>query len=160
MALAVSGGTAGADVPAALAAFGAHCFSPFLTAETARAAILPTGARLDFYDLDPFAAGNAPSPATGRPATPGTDRRCEVAVDGAHVAAGIAAVEAALAREGIDTPAEIPAAFPRQPGTDFAAARQLNPRRVAVVQVGTRQGPSGPETFLNVERLRPSGDQN
>jgi hypothetical protein len=47
-----------------------------------------------------------------------------------------------------------------QDGTEFVAARYLNPNRIAVVQVGTRLGPNGIETFINVERLQPSEDQN
>jgi hypothetical protein len=35
-----------------------------------------------------------------------------------------------------------------------------DPNRIAVVQVGTRPGPGGIETFINVERLQPSEDQN
>ncbi|MEM8577310.1 MAG: succinyl-CoA synthetase subunit beta [Pseudomonadota bacterium] len=136
----------------AVEAFAAHCFSPRLTA--ARAAdVLP--ARHDFYDLAPFVHANAISPPVGRPATPSTDRRCEVAFDGAAVAKGEAAVMDALQREGITRSAEVPEAFPRTPGTEVIAARYLNPRRIAVVQIGTRPGPNGTETFLNVERLEP-----
>ena len=69
--------------------------------------------------------------------------------------AGVETVAAALAREGILTDAEVPDGFQRQEGTEFIAARRLNPRRIAVVQVGTRPGPGGTETFLNVERLDP-----
>jgi len=139
-------------------AFAAHCFSPFLTAETAEARLAP--ARVDFYDLRPFSSDNAVSEPMGRPATPGTDRRCEVAFDGTHVEAGIDAVLRGLDREGIDAEAEVPADFPAQPGARFVAARYLNPARIAVVQVGTRPGPNGVETFINVERLVPSEDQN
>ncbi|MEL6915158.1 MAG: succinyl-CoA synthetase subunit beta [Pseudomonadota bacterium] len=144
-------GTAAAS-EAALQAFSQHCFSPFLTAARADA-VLP--ARHDFYDLRPFRASNPVSPPEGRAATPGTDRRCEVAFDGRAVAAGMETISQALAREGIVTQAPVPAGFPLMAGTEFAAARQLNPRRIAVVQVGTRPGPNGPETFLNVERLDP-----
>ena len=41
----------------------------------------------------------------------------------------------------------------RLSGTSLLGARRLNPRRVAVVHTGTRPGPNGIETFLNVERL-------
>ncbi|MEL7300924.1 MAG: succinyl-CoA synthetase subunit beta [Pseudomonadota bacterium] len=136
----------------ALRAFSENCFSPFMTAARADA-VLPE--RHDFYDLRPFRPSNPVSPPEGRAATPGTDRRCEVAFDGRDVEAGMAAVAEALAREGIATEAAVPAGFPLIAGTEFAAARQLNPRRIAVVQVGTRPGPNGPETFLNVERLDP-----
>jgi hypothetical protein len=139
-------------------AFAAHCFSPYLTAETAVERLAP--ARVDFYDLRPFSSANPVSEPTGRPATPGTDRRCEVAFDGEHVEAGTDAVVMGLEREGIETEAEVPAAFPAQDGAEFVAARYLNPNRIAVVQVGTRLGPNGIETFINVERLEPSEDQN
>jgi hypothetical protein len=139
-------------------AFAAHCFSPFLTAQTAAERLAP--ARVDFYDLRPFSGTNPVSEPTGRPVTPGTDRRCEVAFDGEHVAAGTDAVRMGLEREGILAEAPVPATFPPQDGTVFIAARYLNPNRIAVVQVGTRPGPGGIETFINVERLQPSEDQN
>ena len=138
------------------AAFADHCFSPFLTAALAEAH-LP--ARHDFYDLDPFSAANSVSPAIARAVTPGTDRRCEVVFDGDDVGAGIAGVLQGLSQEGIDTEAEVPADFPAQDGTEFIAARQLNPNRIAVVQVGTRSGPNGIETFINVERLVPLDEE-
>ncbi len=138
-------------------AFAAHCFSPFMTAERASERLESDGVRVDFYDLTPFSASNAPSPAMGRPVTPGTDRRCEVAFDGNHIADGIATVVDALAAEGILTEAEVPAEFAALSHAEFIAARRLNPRRIAVVQVGVRQGPIGPETFINVERLVPAG---
>lgn len=137
---------------AARDAFAAHCFSPFLTAQIA-GDVLPESH--DFYDLRPFRATNPMSPAQGRPVTPGTDRRCEVAFDGPAVAAGVATMTDALAGEGITRQADVPEDFILQPGTEFAAARHLNPRRIAVVQVGTRPGPNGVETFMNVERLTP-----
>jgi hypothetical protein len=139
-------------------AFSDHCFNPLLTAETAADRLAP--ARVDFYDLRPFSSANAVSEPTGRPVTPGTDRRCEVAFDGAHVEAGTEAVLTGLQREGILTEAEVPEAFQPQSGTAVIAARYLNPNRIAVVQVGTRPGPNGIETFINVERLEPSEDQN
>ena len=71
-----------------------------------------------------------------------------------------AAVLMGLEREGILTEAAVPEAFPAQSGTALIAARYLNPNRIAVVQVGTRPGPNGIETFINVERLEPSEDQN
>jgi hypothetical protein len=37
-------------------AFAAHCFSPYLTAETAVERLAP--ARVDFYDLRPFSSAN------------------------------------------------------------------------------------------------------
>ena len=139
---------------AAITAFSQHCFSPYLTAKTAETALSIPGARYDFYDLRPFSVA-AVSPVTRRAATPGTDRRCEVAFDGAHTAAAIISVTDALEREGILTAVDLPEGFEETPGTALLAARQLNPRRVAVVHVGTRDGPNGTETFLSVERLHP-----
>ncbi|MEL6587584.1 MAG: succinyl-CoA synthetase subunit beta [Pseudomonadota bacterium] len=142
-----------------LAAFAQNCFSPYLTAATAEAAILPTGARTDFYDTNPFSDA-APSPAPAS-ATPGTDRRCEVSFDGdAAEAAAEVAAQAAKA-EGITTEAPIPQTHKtvRLPGTSLLAARFLNPNRIAVVHTGTRPGLNGIETFLSVERLTPEASQ-
>ncbi len=146
------------------AAFAANCLSPYLTADQAVDRIGRTGARLDYYDRAP-ASDVAPSQvARGtdqRPVTPGTDRRCDVAFDGDH---GMAAAEAAirtLASEGILTLAPLPEthATAALPGTTLLAARALNPARVAVVHTGTRPGPTGPETFLSVERLTPDASR-
>ncbi|MEM6276328.1 MAG: succinyl-CoA synthetase subunit beta [Pseudomonadota bacterium] len=149
---ALPGAGAADSTTVALSAFAENCFSPFMTARLASER-LP--ARHDFYDLRPFSASNAVSPAQGRAITPGTDRRCEVAFDGRAVDAGIDAIAGALASEGITSKVDVPEDFALQPGTQFAAARLLNPQRIAVVQVGTRPGPNGVETFLNVERLTP-----
>ena len=149
-AIALAAQPAVADPGAALKAFATHCFSPFLTA--AKAADAFDGLRHDFYDLKPFSAAR-PSLPRG-PVTPGTDRRCEVAFDGAHLPRAIEAAKRALAAEGIREPAGIPDAYPRT--APFAAARRLNPNRIAVVLAGTREGPNGTETFLAVERLEPS----
>ncbi|MEM6306018.1 MAG: succinyl-CoA synthetase subunit beta [Pseudomonadota bacterium] len=138
----------------ALDLFRDNCFSPFLTAAKAQEIFDIPGLRWDFYDLDPFSSA-APSPVTGRAATPGTDRRCEIAFDGDHVVQGEATVLQALTAEGITSEAQVPADFPAQPDAALVAARQLNPRRIAVVQVGLRSGPKGPETYLSVERLTP-----
>ncbi|QXT41345.1 succinyl-CoA synthetase subunit beta [Gymnodinialimonas ceratoperidinii] len=135
-------------------AFADHCFSPFMTAERAQEVLASTGARVDFYDLDPL-SGGPQSPVTGRAQTEGTDRRCEVAFDGAHGALAVEAAIGGLIAEGIDTEAPVPDSYQPTEGTDLLAARQLNPNRVAVVHVGTRPGPNGTETFLMVERLTP-----
>ncbi|MEL7104405.1 MAG: succinyl-CoA synthetase subunit beta [Pseudomonadota bacterium] len=138
---------------AAMSAFAENCFRPTMTAAHAETRLGLPGVRYDFYDTNPFTSA-APSPATGRPATPGTDRRCEVSFDGAQIDAATAAVTAGLDAEGIRTPADVPATFQTIPGVALVAARRLNPRKVAVVQVGTRPGPNGTETYMNVERLR------
>jgi len=83
-----------------------------------------------------------------------------VAFDGDHAAKAATIASAALASEGIKTPAELPDQFSRTQGSELLAARQLNPRRIAVVHVGTRPGPNGVETFMNVERLTPSEPDN
>ena len=146
-----------ADSVAATAgrAFAENCFSPFMTAAKARSILGETGARYDFYDLDPF-SNAAPSPAFGlRPATQGTDRRCEVSFDGVHLGIAVELAKAGLARENLNTEAPVPGTHKPRAGTELLAARQLNPRRIAVVHVGTRQGPNGTETFMLVERLKP-----
>ena len=139
---------------AMMAAFAAHCFDPRLTPARAEAEIAATGARVDFHDLAPFS--DVP-PTPGADVTPGTDRRCAVAFDGDHGAAAAEAAAAGLRAEGIDDEAPLPATHvdAALPGTTLLAARFLNPARVAVVHTGTRPGPSGPETFLSVERLTP-----
>ncbi len=143
------------DARAGISAFTANCFSPRMTAKKARDAFNLANLSHDFYDLDPFTSA-APSPATGRAATPGTDRRCEVSFVGDFAADAVTAVTNRLAREGITTPANLPATHSklRTSGTALLAARRLNPRKIAVVHLGTRPGPHGLETFLNVERLR------
>ena len=142
------------DARAGITAFASSCFSPRLTADKAAEVFNFANVRHDFYDLDPFTAA-APSPAKGV-ATPGTDRRCEVSFNGDFAQDAVTAVAARLLREGIRTPANVPATHEnlRTKGTALLAARRLNPRKIAVVHVGTRPGPNGIETFLNVERLR------
>ncbi|WP_386332054.1 succinyl-CoA synthetase subunit beta [Sulfitobacter sediminilitoris] len=160
--LSVSGAQAGDPASTARAAmdlFAQNCFSPFMTAEKARKTFALSGATYDFYDLDPFSSAD-PSPATGRPATPGTDRRCEIAFAGNHADKAAATAVEALTKEGITTPAPLPASYTETETTTLLAARRLNPRRTAIVHVGTRNGPQGTETFMLVERLLPTNDQN
>lgn len=134
--------------------FAAHCFSPFLTADMAQRRLEQPGVRVDFYDLRPF-SDVAASPVAGRAATPGTDRRCELAYDGDEGAQAAKAAVAGLEAEGIRDDAPVPDGFEALPGTTLLAARYLNPNRVAVVHTGTRLGPNGIETFLTVERMEP-----
>lgn len=153
--LAAGSAVAAQDAATVGKAFADHCFSPHLTAETAQANIGPTGARIDFYDLRPFSAA-APSPVTGRALTPGTDRRCEVAFDGADPTTAFNWLYTGLKYEGLlRNTAEVPKDFAAQSGTTFIAAAKLNPNRIAVVQVGVRGASDMPETFINVERLIP-----
>lgn len=135
-------------------AFANHCFSPFLTAARAEEVLISTGARVDFYDLDPL-SGGASSPVVGPAAALGTDRRCEVAFDGEFAELAVSAAVTGLQMEGIDTEAPLPDRYEPTEGTSLLAARALNPRRIAVVHVGTRPGPNGIETFLFVERMTP-----
>lgn len=143
----------------ASAAFAKHCFLPSMTTSRANRFLGSTGARVDFYDLTPFFRTNEPSPPNGRPVTPGTDRRCEVAFDGDHTDLGVQGALAGLDQQGIDTPANVPASFKKTSGTALLAARRLSAIRVAVVHVGTRPGPNGVETFINVERLTRANSQ-
>lgn len=155
IALAVLSAPAGADAPEdAAEAFAVHCFNPFMTAERAQQVLAAPGIRVDFYDLDPLSRAE-PSPVVGREATRGTDRRCEVAFDGDHADLAVSAVVAGLEVEGIEAEAPLPDRYGRTDGTALLAARFLNPRRVAIVHVGTRPGPNGVETFMLVERMTP-----
>jgi len=136
-------------------AFAENCFSPYLTAQTAQNAFTPLGLRYEFYDLRPFSSA-APSPVTGRAATPGTDRRCEVAFDGDASDTAVHWLQEGLVRERLTHRViDVPESFPLISGPKTMAAVQLNPNRIAVVQAGTRPGPNGVETYLNVERLTP-----
>ncbi len=155
----LAGSVAGAQAPSiaqdAIAAFAAHCFNPRLTGQLVTERLDPTGARVDFYDLDPF-SNVPPTLGVALDATPGTDRRCEVSFDGDYSDQAAEAVLAALEAEGIRASAPLPDTHDATPGTALLGARQLNPNRIAVVHVGTRPGPNGIETFMNVERLTPS----
>lgn len=137
----------------AINAFATHCFLPSMTSMRADRLLGRTGARVDFYDLDPFFSRNAASDPNGRAVTQGTDRRCEVAFDGDHRDAAVAGALLGLEQQRIDQPATVPGFYNPTSGTALLAARRLSPIRVAVVHVGTRQGPNGTETFINVERL-------
>ncbi len=143
---------------AVMKAFADHCFSPFLTAAKANAVFVKAGARVDFYDLDPY-SNVAPTPARNRAPTPGSNRRCEVIFDGDHAATAVDTVLMALHREGIDDTADVPPTYQSTPETALLAARYPNPTRIAVVEVGTGRGPDGPETFMRVERLPAEGSQ-
>ena len=145
------------DARAGIQAFVANCFSPFMTAEKAHEVFNFANIRYDFYDLDPF-SNVAPSPVDGRAATPGTDRRCEVSFAGDYAMEASTAVVAQLRAEGITKKADVPELYQPTQGTVLLAARELNPRRVAVVHVGTRAHETGTETFMFVERLRPRGE--
>ncbi|MEM7719935.1 MAG: succinyl-CoA synthetase subunit beta [Pseudomonadota bacterium] len=157
LAVTMSGEPAMARSPSAVAktgidAFTRNCFSPRMTAKKAAEVFEASDISYDFYDLDPLTSA-APSPAQTS-ATPGTDRRCEVTFAGDFSDDAMIAVLSRLSREKITEPAEVPATHSQTSGTTLLAARRLNPSKIAVVHIGTRQGPNGLETFLNVERLR------
>jgi hypothetical protein len=130
-----------------------------MTAEKAGEVFGFANIRHDFYDLDPF-SNVPPSPVVGRAATPGTDRRCEVSFRGDFAMDASTAVVAQLLAEGITSSADVPETHVTTNGTVLLAARYLNPKRIAVVHVGTRPGANGlPETFMMVERLEPLSEQ-
>jgi hypothetical protein len=147
-----------ADADLAISAFAQTCTVRGLTLAEAearmRAHVADLGGaglpfRLDFYDitLEP----------TDRSVTPGTDRRCEVAFDGTHTSEAIAALLEVMQTPPVfGTAIPLPITHSPGPGTAFIEGRQLNPRVAAVVHVGTRETAGGPETFINVERLTPS----
>ncbi|MEP3440395.1 MAG: succinyl-CoA synthetase subunit beta [Sulfitobacter sp.] len=136
-------------------AFAENCFNPRLTAKTAQATLAPSGARIDFYDLRPAFGGSSSKP-TGRAATPGTDRRCEVASDGYHFEIAKRWAENGLRREKLaKRETRVPLNFAVQSGTTSVSAYRLNASQLAILQIGLRQGPNGNETFINVERLAP-----
>ncbi|KIN63670.1 Succinyl-CoA synthetase subunit beta [Sulfitobacter noctilucicola] len=151
---ATAGGPA-STARAAMQLFADNCFSPYLTADKAAKTFALSGASYDFYDLDPFSSVAA-SPATARAVTPGTDRRCEVSFAGDYSETAAQAVLKGLSAEAILDPAPLPARYASGDSTTLLAARRLNPRRVAVVHVGTRPASGGIETFMLVERLTPS----
>jgi hypothetical protein len=157
----LAGGNAVAaqDAATVARAFADHCFNPRLTAATAQETLGPSGARIDFYDLDPFTDA-APSPVTGRALTQGTDRRCEVAFYGFDPQIAMEWVLTGLAQEGLtDKAAKVPESFPLLQGNIFMAAAQLNPTRIAVVQMGIRETAQGKqETYMSVERLTPQNE--
>ena len=142
----------------AISAFADTCTVRGLTAQEAearmRAHVTALGGnglpfRLEFYDitLEP----------TDISVTPGTDRRCEVAFDGVHTAPATTALLDLMQRPPVfGVPIPLPITHSPSHGTAFIEGRQLNPRVAAVVHVGTRETATGPETFINVERLVPS----
>ncbi|MDD9921563.1 MAG: succinyl-CoA synthetase subunit beta [Boseongicola sp.] len=143
------------DADSAIAAFSANCFSPRLSRSKANEVFGLANVRYDFYDLDPFTSA-APTPASVRPATPGTDRRCEVSFAGDHTEIAVGAVTSQLELEGLREVVDLPGSHEslRTSSTALLAARRLNHLKIAVVHVGTRPFENGIETFLNVERLR------
>lgn len=92
--------------------------------------------------------------------TPGTNRRCEVAFSGNHTDDATQTLLTAMQGPPVfGTITDMPDGFTATDGTHFIQARLLNARGTrAVVHVGTRTGPQGLETFINVERLAPPAD--
>lgn len=145
----------------AQSAFAAICTNPGQTAQVMEARMrahvanaggmgLPFGT--SFYDTT---LGDSPDDVT-----PGTNRRCEVSFPGNHVAAATETLQSAMEGPPVfGTVTEMPEGFGATEGTHFIQARLLNSRGIrAVVHVGTRDGPQGQETFINVERLVPPAD--
>ncbi len=154
-----------AEVPtvAALAqsAFAAVCTNPFQTAATVeqrmRNHVADQGGEglpftLTFYDTT--------LEDTGADVMPSTDRRCEVAFPGDHTADATQTLLTAMQGPPVfGTVIDMPNGFAATETTHFIQARLLNARGTrAVVHVGTREGPQGQETFINVERLPPPAD--
>jgi len=141
--------------------FAAICTNPGQTAAVMEARMrahvanaggsgLPFGT--SFYDTT---LGDTPDDPT-----PGTNRRCEVSFPGDHVEDATETLRSAMQGPPVfGTVTELPDGFEAHDGTHFIQARLLNSRGIrAVVHVGTRDGPDGQETFINVERLPPPAD--
>ena len=146
--LLVSASVAGAEP--AIPAFPDWCFQAGQTASDARTnmkrtAGAPLPFALTFWDSSLEAAPQAPEYS---------ERRCEVAFDGAHASEAMRAVTAKMARQpGFGTPIALPKPFARKNTTEMIEARALLRGRVAVVEIGTLPGP---RTFIRVDRL-PAG---
>ncbi|MEM6759270.1 MAG: hypothetical protein AAF601_07295 [Pseudomonadota bacterium] len=140
----------GAAASPAIAAFTEWCFKAGQTASTARANMersvgAPLPFDLTFWDISLETAADAPEQS---------ERRCEVAFDGAHAADAIAAVVAKMAMPPVfGAPVALPKPYARSEHTDMIEARALLRGRIAVVEIGTLPGP---RTFIRVDRL-PSG---
>ncbi|MCV3272188.1 hypothetical protein [Roseobacter sinensis] len=130
----------------AIASFTTLCFTAGQTAEEVQMNMqardgAPLPYTLIFWD-------KTLAPAPGMPEE--IERRCEVAFDGDHTEAAIAAL-----REKMSTPPvfgfaiDLPATHEAEPGTALIEGRELLRGRVAVVHVGTRAG----QTFMAVDRL-------
>ncbi|MFL4468619.1 hypothetical protein ACERZ8_01545 [Tateyamaria armeniaca] len=133
----------------AIDAFTAYCFKAGQTPAQARANMTdlvgdPLPFTLTFWD-------KTLQPAPGTPAH--AERRCEVAFDGDHAADAVTEVQAKMATPPVFG-TSIPLTSPYEPnaGTAYLDARELLRKRVAVVHIGTRDGP---ETFIRVDRLPP-----
>ncbi|MEL7091061.1 MAG: hypothetical protein AAFN94_04930 [Pseudomonadota bacterium] len=136
--------------PIAITAFTEWCFKAGQTASAARAnmertAGAPLPFELTFWDSSLEPAPNAPEQS---------ERRCEVAFDGAFAPDAIQAVQAKMAMPPVfGTPIPLPKPFESTDATAMIEARELLRGRVAVVEIGTRPGP---RTFIRVDRL-PAG---
>ncbi|MBW4709687.1 hypothetical protein KX928_18015 [Roseobacter sp. YSTF-M11] len=140
---------AGSVADSAIASFNAICFKAGQTAAEARARLQgrdgsPLPYALTFWDITLEPAPDAP---------PQIERRCEVAFDGDHTDAAIAALRAQMATPPVFGFAiALPATHEPLPGTALIEGRELLRGRVAVVHVGLRDG----RTFMAVDRL-PAG---
>ena len=89
------------------------------------------------------------------PVVQGTNRKCLVRFDGDHTRAATKAVLAFVERANFGRETRIPRTHreAQLPGTILFTARLLQSGSKAVLHVGTTQGPTGVQTFINVERL-------
>lgn len=141
-------GTAAAESVAenAIASFNTLCFTAGQTAAEVRANMqardgAPLPYTLIFWD-------KTLAPAPGMPDE--IERRCEVAFDGDHTEAAIAALRDKMATPPVFGFAiDLPKTHNTMPGTAFIEGRELLRGRIAVVHVGTRAD----QTFMAVDRL-------
>lgn len=133
----------------AIEAFTSWCFKAGQTPARALANMEGTAGHPLPFDLTFWDTSLEPAPH----APPHAERRCEVAFDGDHARASVAAVQAKMATPPVfGTPISLPAPYAAEPGTAYIEGRELLRGRVAVVHIGTRDN----STFIGVDRL-PAG---
>lgn len=139
---------ANASSDTAIAAFNDGCFKAGQTEAQARANMNADTAdfTLTFWD-----DSLQPRP---KDAPEGVERRCDVAFDGDHTDAAIAAMRAQMATPPVfGTRIPLPDTHAPLPGTALIEGRELLRGRVAVVHVGLRGSSDEPQTFMTVDRL-------
>tara|TARA_R110002049_G_scaffold23781_4_gene84496 strand:- start:1724 stop:2224 length:501 start_codon:yes stop_codon:yes gene_type:complete len=138
----------GGSAEAAIAAFNTWCFKAGQTEAQARANM---GADTAPFTLTFWDDSLEPRPAK---APQGVERRCELAFDGDHPPAAIAALHDQMATPPVFGHAiALPDTHTALPGTAFLQGRELLRGRVAVVHVGTRDTDGTRQTFMAVDRL-------
>lgn len=129
-----------------ISSFNAICFKAGQTAEEVQTNMqardgAPLPYTLIFWD-------KTLAPAPGMPDV--IERRCEVAFDGDHTEAAIAALREQMATPPVfGVPIDLPPTHAAEDGTALIEGRELLRGRIAVVHVGTRAG----QTFMAVDRL-------